>query len=341
MHAKNQLHTEIGHIDIRAFDARPLMQQYERMAFQARNLARASLIYDQMLKDTDCAVILCLAGSLISAGLRKVIYDLVDNNMVDAIVSTGAIIVDQDFFEGLGFKHYIGDPHADDDELMNARIDRIYDTYIDEDELRVCDNTIKEIADELPPRPYSSREFIRYMGAYLAEQKKGEGSVVRRAYEKGVPIFVPAFSDSSAGFGLIEHQYRAAGKPTMSLDSAKDFLELTKVKIEAKTTGLLMIGGGVPKNFAQDTTVAAEILEEEADMHKYAIQITVADERDGGLSGSTLKEAHSWGKVELGTEQMVFAEATLAFPLLASYAYHQGNWKTREEKNFNAFLEKA
>ena len=339
MPKKKILDSVIQHIDIKSFDARPLMGQFESMAFQARNLARACLIYDQMLKDRDCAVILCLAGSLFSAGLKKIVFDLVDNNMVDAIVSTGAIIVDQDFFEGLGFRHYIGSPHADDDELMKAHIDRIYDTYIDEDELRICDNTITEIADELPPRPYSSREFIRYMGVYLAEQKKGDDSVVRRCYEKGVPIFVPAFSDSSAGFGLVEHQFRAGKNPTVSIDSAKDFLELTKVKIEAETTGLLMIGGGVPKNFAQDTTVAAEILGSDADMHKYAVQITVADERDGGLSGSTLKEAHSWGKVEQGAEQMVFAEATLALPLLASYAYHQGNWKTRKEKNFNSFLE--
>lgn len=339
MPTKSPLHTEIEHVDIKSFDATPLIRQYEKMAFQARNLARASYIYDQMLKDTECAVILCLAGSLVSAGLKKVLFDMVDNNMVDAIVSTGAIIVDQDFFEGLGFKHYIGSPHADDDELMNQHIDRIYDTYIDEDQLRICDNTIRDIADELPPRPYSSREFIWYMGKYLAEQKQGEDSVVRRAYEKGVPIFVPAFSDSSAGFGLVEHQYRAGKNPTVSIDSAKDFLELTKIKIGAKTTGLLMIGGGVPKNFAQDTTVAAEILEQEADMHKYAIQITVADERDGGLSGSTLKEAHSWGKVETGAEQMVFAEATLALPLLASYGYHQGNWKNRKANNFNAFLE--
>jgi len=339
MQTKDLLHTEIQHIDIKSFDATPLLKQFELMAFQARNLARASLIYDQMLKDSQCAVILCLAGSLISAGLRKAIYDLVDNNMVDAIVSTGAIIVDQDFFEGLGFKHYIGSPHADDDELMQAHIDRIYDTYIDEDELRICDDTTRDIANSLSPRPYSSREFIWHMGKYLVDNKKGEGSVVRRAYEKGVPIFVPALSDSSAGFGLVEHQYHAGGKPTVSIDSAKDFLELTKIKIEASTTGLLMIGGGVPKNFAQDTTVAAEILGAEVDMHKYAIQITVADERDGGLSGSTLKEAHSWGKVDQGAEQMVFAEATLAFPLLASFAYHQGHWKTRKERNFNAFLD--
>ncbi|UYN92498.1 MAG: deoxyhypusine synthase [Anaerolineales bacterium] len=340
MDKKTLLSQTIEHIDIKSFDPTPLVDQYERMAFQARNLARAARIYDNMLADTECAVILCLAGSLVSAGLKRVIYDLVDNHMVDAIVSTGANVVDQDFFEGLGFKHYMGDPKSDDDALMNLRIDRIYDTYIDEDELRICDDTIKQIADSLPPRPYSSREFIWHMGKYLVDNGKGEGCFVRRAYEVGVPIFVPAFSDSSAGFGLVDHQYRATGG-VVSIDSAKDFLELTKIKIAAGTTGLLMIGGGAPKNFAQDITVAAEILEGEADMHKYAIQITVADERDGGLSGSTLQEAHSWGKVEQESEQMVFAEATLAMPLIAGYAYHKGSWKKRRHKDFNAVLDKS
>jgi deoxyhypusine synthase len=338
MNKKELLKQTIHHFDIKSFNPIPLVDQYEHMAFQARNLARAAHIYDNMLADTECGVILCMAGSLVSAGLKGIIYDLVDNNMVDAIVSTGAIVVDQDFFEGLGFKHYIGDPKSDDDALMNMHIDRIYDTYIDEDELRICDDTIKKIADSLEPRPYSSREFIWHMGKYLVDNKKGEGCFVRRAYEVGVPIFVPAFSDSSAGFGLVDHQYHTKGA-TVSIDSAKDFLELTKIKIEAKTTGLLMIGGGVPKNFAQDITVAAEILEGDADMHKYAIQITVADERDGGLSGSTLQEAHSWGKVEQESEQMVYAEATVAMPLITGYGYHKGNWKKRKAKNFTAFLE--
>jgi deoxyhypusine synthase len=338
MDKKKLLSKTIEHIDIKSFNPIPLVEAYDGMAFQARNLARAARIYDNMLADTGCAVILCLAGSLVSAGLKRVIYDLVDNNMVDAIVSTGAIIVDQDFFEGLGFKHYVGDPKSDDDALMNLHIDRIYDTYIDEDELRICDDTIKLIADSLPARPYSSREFIWNMGKYLVDNKKGEGSFVRRAYELGVPIFVPAFSDSSAGFGLVDHQYHARGA-TVSIDSAKDFLELTKIKLKAGTTGLLMIGGGVPKNFAQDITVAAEILEGEADMHKYAIQITVADERDGGLSGSTLQEAHSWGKVEQESEQMVYGEATVLMPLVTGYAYHKGSWKKRKPQNFNAHLE--
>jgi deoxyhypusine synthase len=331
---------KVQHIDFKSFNAVSIVEQYEKMAFQARNLSRAAKIYDTMIKDKSCGIILCLAGSLFSAGLKKVVYDLIDNNMVDAIVSTGAIIVDQDFFEALGFSHYQGTPFVDDDKLMEQHIDRIYDTYIDEDDLRECDMTIAKIADTLDPKPYSSREFIANMGKYLVDNKLGKDSVVRIAYTKNVPIFVPAFSDCSAGFGLVYHQWQRKNKPTVSIDSVKDFLELTKVKIAAKTTGLFMIGGGVPKNFAQDTTVAAEILGVNADMHKYAVQITVADERDGALSGSTLKEAHSWGKVDNNFEQMVFAEATIAFPLIASYAYHKKGWNKRKPHNFNNLLNK-
>lgn len=334
------LTARIQHLDIKKFDATPLIEQYKNMAFQARNLAHAAEIYTTMLKDSSCSIILCLAGSLFSAGLKKVVFDLIENNMVDAIVSTGANIVDQDFFEGLGFKHYQGSPFSDDNVLFDHHIDRIYDTYINEDELRECDMTIAKIANELPPRPYSSREFIIAMGKYLSEQNIGDDSIVKQAYIKNVPIFVPAFSDCSAGFGLVHHQWHRNNSNTVTIDSVKDFLELTKIKVAAETTGLLMIGGGAPKNFAQDITVAAEIIGAEVDMHKYAIQITVADERDGALSGSTLKEAHSWGKISNDFEQMVFAEATVALPLIASYAYHQQTWKNRHPKNYNTLLNK-
>ena len=323
--------TPIAHIDIKAFDPRPLVQAMERMAFQARNLNRAARIYDMMLAESECGVILTLAGSLVSAGLRQVVVDLVRHNMVDAIVSTGANIVDQDFFEALGFKHYLGSVTLDDNQLRDLAIDRIYDTLIDEDQLRVCDQTIGGIADSLEPRPYSSREFIQEMGRYLQARDLGEDSIVRAAFEKGVPIFCPAFSDCSAGFGFVMHQVARPGK-CMTLDSARDFLELTRVKLAFQDTGLLMIGGGVPKNFAQDTVVAAELLGHEAPMHKYAIQLTVADERDGALSGSTLKEASSWGKVSTTYEQMVYGEATITFPLLAGYAFHQGSWARRPER---------
>lgn len=341
MKKKSLLKAKVEHIDITAFNAVPILEQYANTAFQAKNISRAADIYDTMLADKKCSIILCLAGSLFSAGLKKIVHTMVENNMVDAIVSTGAIIVDQDFFEALGFSHYQGSPLADDSELVNIGIDRIYDTYIDENQLRICDNKIKDIADSMKPGPYSSREFIKAMGDYLIDKGKGEDSVVRAAREKGVPIFVPAFSDSSAGFGLVYHQWEDEGNPKVTIDSVKDFLELTKVKIASKDTGLLMIGGGVPKNFAQDITVAADVIGKKVHMHKYAVQITVADERDGGLSGSTLKEAHSWGKVDKGAEQLVFSEATIAFPLLASYAYHKGSWKKRKLRDFNSLLDKG
>lgn len=329
----------VKHIDIKSFDTTNLVNQMGGTAFQARNLYRASKIYEMMLNDKDCLVYLTLAGSLISAGMKGIVVDLLKNNMVDAIVSTGANIVDQDFLEALGFKHYQGSQFVDDNELRGLMIDRIYDTYIDEEDLRVCDMTVAEIANSLPPRAYSSREFIQEMGKYLVDNNKGEDSIIRTAYEMGIPIFCPAFSDSSAGFGLVHHQYNTKGE-VVSIDSAKDFLELTKTKIEVGTSGIFMLGGGVPKNFIQDVVVAAEVLGIDAEMHKYAIQITVADERDGGLSGSTLKEASSWGKVETTYEQMIFAEVTLALPLIASYAYHSKAWEGRSSRRLNDSLNK-
>jgi deoxyhypusine synthase len=330
---KDLLKEIIQHIDIKEHNVVPLVESMEKMAFSARDLNRAAQIYDMMLKDKECAVILTLAGSLFSAGLKKIVHDLIANNMVDAIVSTGAIMVDQDFFEALGFKHYIGSPYTDDNMLRDLHIDRIYDTYIDEDELRICDDTTAEIFDSLEPRPYSSRELLWHFGKYLEDNggPKVDDSVVYAAYKNNVPIFVPAFSDCSAGFGFIVHQTKNP-ENHVSLDSAKDFLELTKIKLANRETGIFMVGGGVPKNFTQDIVVAADILQEDAPMHKYAIQITVADVRDGALSSSTLKEASSWGKVETTYEQMVYSEATLALPLIAGYAYHKGSWKAREKK---------
>ena len=330
---KELLKQKIKHIDIKSFNSIPLIESFDDMSFQSRNLARACKIYDTMLKDKDCTIILCLVGSLISAGLKNVIVDLIKNKMIDVIVSSGAIVVDQDFFEGLGFNHYRGFVQADDDQLRKLRIDRIYDTFIDEEDLRVCDMTTKEIADKMKPGVYSSREFIQEMGKYLKEKGKNSESFVLEAYNNDVPIFCPAFSDSSAGFGLVFHQTEK--KQHISIDSVKDFRELTQIKIKSKETGILMIGGGVPKNFVQDTVIAADILGVDVPMHKYAIQLTIADERDGALSGSTLKEANSWGKVDSGLEQMVYGEATITLPILASYVYHKGSWKERKTKKLN------
>jgi len=335
---KKLLKETVKHIDIKKIDTSELVNSYSEMSFSARDLARASEIYDKMLSDKKTSVWLTIAGSTSAAGCMQIYVDLVKNNMVDVIVATGASIVDMDFFEALGFHHYKGTPFINDSLLRDSYIDRIYDTFIDEKELQVCDKTIEKIANSLEPRPYSSREFIKEMGRYLTKNSKKKDSLVQVAFEHNVPIFCPAFSDSSAGFGLILHQWKNPEKH-ISIDSAKDFLELTKIKIKSKESGLLMIGGGTPKNFAQDTVVAAEVLRFNVPVHKYAIQITVADVRDGACSSSTLKEASSWGKVSTTYEQMVFAEATMALPILASYAYKKGNWKKRDKKEFSKIFE--
>ncbi|EKY25730.1 deoxyhypusine synthase [Brevundimonas diminuta] len=331
------LATTVEHVDITSFDARPIIDSMRKMSFSSRDTARAADIFSMALEDETCSPWLILAGSTSAGGCMHVYRDMVQFNMIDAVVATGASIVDMDFFEALGYKHYQAAGPVDDNILRDNYIDRIYDTYIDEEELQACDHAIYEIANRLEPRGYSSREFIWEMGKWLSEgNAKKPGSLIQTAYEKGVPIFCPAFVDSSAGFGLVKHQKERAkaGKPYMMIDAIADFRELTDIKIAAGTTALFMVGGGVPKNFAQDTVVCAEILGEDAEMHKYAVQITVADVRDGACSSSTLQEAASWGKVSTTYEQMVYAEATTVVPLIGSDAYHRDSWKKREPRQW-------
>ncbi len=333
------LNEVIEHIDIKSIDSTPIIDAMRKMSFTSRDTANATDIYMKMLGEKGCTNILTLAGSTSAAGCMQVYVDMVKNKMVDVVVATGASIIDMDFFEALGFKHYKGSTEISDVTLRELYVDRIYDTFIDEEELQNCDNTIKIIADSLERRPYSSREFIYEIGKWLVKNSKKKDSLIQACYENGVPIFCPAFSDSSAGFGLVKHQVDNPDNH-VTIDSVRDFWELTQIKIAAKTTGLMMIGGGTPKNFAQDTVVCAEILGHDVDMHKYAVQITVADVRDGACSSSTLKEACSWGKVSIAHEQMVYAEATTVIPLIASYAYHSGIWKEREFKNWNKLFQK-
>jgi len=339
---KELLSTEVKHFDITAHDTRDIIKAYEKMSFSARDLARATRIWELMLKDKETAVILSLAGSTSAAGCMQVYVDMVKHNMVDAIVATGASIIDMDFLEALGYKHYQGSPREDDARLRRLYIDRIYDTYIDEDELQECDLTITEIANGLEGRPYSSQEFIWEMGKWMKKNTKRikkKNSLIAACYEHNVPIFVPAFSDCSAGFGLVKHQVENPDAH-LTIDSVKDFHDLTKIKLDSGNTGVIYIGGGVPKNFTNDTVVCAEVLGYEVPMHKYTLQLTVADERDGALSGSTLEEAHSWGKVGLTYEQMVYTEASATLPLMAGAVYHGNTWKKRKPRNYTTMLQK-
>lgn len=331
---KTLLNNPVQHIDITTFDTTKIINSMKDMSFTARETASAADIVSRMINDKDCTIILTIAGSTSAAGCMKIYSDMIKYNMADVVVATGAAIVDMDFFEALGYRHYRGSQWVDDAMLRELYIDRIYDTYINEEELQICDATVKNIAGNLEPRPYSSREFIVRMGEYLQQNAKKKNSLIQVAHEHNVPVFCPAFSDSSAGFGLVMHQHENPDR-YVSIDSVRDFYELTQIKISAPVSGLFMIGGGVPKNFAQDTVVCAELLGKEVPKHKYAVQITVADVRDGACSSSTLREAASWGKVDTIYEQMVYAEATAVLPLIASYIYHKGDWKKRDRRNWS------
>jgi len=316
MEKKDLLKDVVEHIDIKKYDSTELINAMRKMSFTSRDTARAADILCQMIAEKDCTNILTIAGSTSAAGCMQVYVEMVRNKMVDAVVSTGASIIDMDLFEALGYKHYIGTKEnvIPDTKLRELYIDRIYDTFIDEEELQACDQATCDVAD-------------------TGVKKE---SLIQTCYECGVPIFCPAFSDSSAGFGIGKHQWlrKKAGKPYVSIDSVADFLELTEIKMNSPQSGLFMVGGGTPKNFAQDTVVCAEILGVEVPMHKYAIQITVADVRDGACSSSTLLEAGSWGKVSEELQQMVYAEGTTVIPAIVSYAYHNAPWREREYKNW-------
>src|SRR3569833_477182 len=236
------LSSPVEHIDITKFDARPIVDAMGKMSFTSRDLSRAANIYNTMLKDPECSIILVIAGSTSAGGCMDLYAELVRSNMVAAIVATGATIVDMDFFEALGHKHFQSNEIPDDDTLRSLFIDRIYDTYIDEEKLQDCDHTIGAIANSLEPRAYSSRAFIREMGKWLSDgNAKKPGSLVQLAYEHDVPNFCPAFVDSSAGFGLVKHQVDAmkAGKPYLVLDAIVVFCVLFVLLFLVGSFGLL------------------------------------------------------------------------------------------------------
>ncbi|HUX67953.1 MAG TPA: deoxyhypusine synthase family protein [Terriglobales bacterium] len=316
------LHTRVRPVDFdQVSTVADLVGAMRGASIQARNLGLCAEVLDNLYADPDRpTVLLGLAGPLIAAGLRKVLRDLVAGGFVDVIVSTGAILY-QDIYQARGFGHYAGDPNANDAELRDLLIDRIYDTYVDEEKFMETDTWLGYIADELPPGNYSSRAYMEFVGGKLDDDQ----SIVATAARRGVPMFVPALNDSSIGIGLTHHYHRAtkAGKPKIAIDSIRDNYELTQIVVQSKKTAALYIAGGVPKNYINDSVVMAYIFEEEKG-HSYALQLTTDVPHWGGLSGSTLKEAMSWGKIQpKATTAMCFVEPSVSLPLLAGYAFQR------------------
>ena len=313
------LNKQIEHISYEKLkNTIPLIDAFSKSSFQARKLGKGAKLYKKELEN-GTTIIWSLAGSIFSAGLRELVIESIRKNLVDCLVCTGALF-EQDMLEALGHKHYAQTSKEDDGKLQSLLIDRIYDHLIDELELQHVDLTYKKIAKEMTPGNYSSREFMYECGKWLSKAKTAKDSVMLAAFEMNIPIFIPALNDCSIGIGLAMNQ--AESDEGISIDSIKDLREIAMMKNICGKSGIIIVGGGVPKNYSQDSVVMAEMLGYNVEKHKFGIQISTADPRDGGLSGSTLKEAISWGKNDQEMEEiMIWGEASVYFPLLLSYVH--------------------
>ncbi len=292
-----------------------LLEAMAKTGFQGRKLGEAFLAWKSMLRDEGCVVFFGMSGAMVPAGMRRVVAYLIEHRLVDVVVTTGANVF-HDIHEALGGRHYLGSPHADDALLFRHGIDRIYDVFAREEEFRSVDRLIAELSTELSEeREYSSREVVAFLGEKLLERGAAKDSIVVAAYRRGVPVFVPALGDSSVGIALT--LARRQGH-RVAVNQIKDVDEITQIVEQAERTGVVYIGGGVPKNFIQQTEVVASILGIDKGGHDYAVQFTTDAPHWGGLSGCTFEEAVSWGKVSPYSKKVqCFVDATIALPIVA------------------------
>jgi deoxyhypusine synthase len=328
---KSLLKEPVESIDLeKVITIKDLVETWKNGGIQSRSIAECASVYENMLLDKDRpTVMLGLCGALIAGGLRKVISDMISKGIVDVVVSTGAILY-QDYYAAQGFRHYKGTPYADDERLHDLYIDRIYDSYVDEIGFVDCDTKISEFSTKLEPRNYSTREFLYQMGATL----KDEDSILYNAYRYGVPVFCPAIADSSIGIGLAGYfrWAKSEGKPTFTLDVMKDNYEIAQIVLRSKKTGSIYVGGGVPKNYINDAAVMLDYTKG----HSYAFQITADAPHWGGLTGSTLDEAKSWGKVaKKAIRSTAYSEVTIALPLIVGYILQKGVHEGRSRLKFS------
>jgi len=316
MMKKEYLKQKIKHLNLE--ETHSIGQLIEAMAYtsyQSRNLAYCYQVFKNMITDHDRPTIfLGLAGAMVPGGMRKIVRDMIAYKMIDVLVSTGANLY-HDFCEAVGVPHYLGTEHANDLELRDFHIDRVYDTFLDEDELMKVDSLIYKITEQFEPKVYSTREYLYKLGSCLSD----ENSILYSASKFGVPVFCPALNDSSIGLALSKYylEKKNANQPKLIIDPIRDLVELTQIKMKSKKTGVIFIGGGVPKNYVQQLSVNLEILGIPHEGHHYAIQITTDDPKWGGLSGCTFKEAKSWGKfTKAAYNSTVYVDATIGLPLL-------------------------
>ena len=306
----------------------PISELLDRMggaSFQGRNLSLARDVWKRMLSG-HTTIFMGLAGALVPAGMRKLLVHIIQNRWTDCLVSTGANLF-HDIHETLGNHHWRGSHQADDRQLKEAGIDRIYDTFAVEQEFRETDEYIADFTATLDQdRPYSTREFLNLLGRSLctdlgspsAKQSNGtQTGILSSAFEAGVPVYCPAIGDSSIGIAVAWGRYK--GDNNLNFDIVADVLETAKIVIHSQSTGVIYLGGGTPKNFIQQTEVTASIMGENVSGHRYALQVIADPPHWGGLSGCTFAEAQSWGKIAVDASAVtVYCDVTIALPIIAA-----------------------
>ena len=316
-----------------------LVNGFSDTSFQARKIAECVDIYGEMLDRNHgkpMTIFMGLSGSVIAAGLRKVISDMIRLRFVDVLVTTGAVVY-QDFYQSMGYGHYRGDPRTDDNMLHSHMIDRIYDTYVDEEKFRECDIKIGRIMEGTGGGRFSTRQFLSILGEHCLHERD---SILGNAYKEGVPIYCPAISDSSIGIGLATAFKRGreegvSVEDMFSVDTVRDNYEMAQIVNRSSSTGAIYLGGGVPKNYINDSIVMADMMFPGEFGHDLAFQITMDREQWGGLSGSTLSEAKSWGKIdEKATHSMVHIELSVGLPLIAGAVFELKGWRRRKGPQF-------
>jgi len=300
-----------------AKDVSELAESMRYIGFQGRMLAAVVDVWSKMLKKENNVIWLGLAGAMVPAGMRRIISHLIRRRMIDVLVSTGANLY-HDTFEALGGHHYLGSAHANDVQLRKNRVDRIYDIFADEDRFYRLDVWIqKKFAPMLVDNyPYSSREILHELGKMLQDKAKEKESIVLSAYNAKIPIFCPAFGDSSLGFSIM---FANRMGRSIQVDYLKDVHESSLITQKAPKTGVIYLGGGVPKNFIQQTAVIASYQTRHDRSHDSAIQITTDMPIWGGLSGCTFEEAQSWGKIGPRAKMAVcYSDITIALPIVVN-----------------------
>ena len=327
------LQQPVQHLDLKGTKSLlDLVQAFQHTSFQSRNVFKCFEVFRKMLGDPTCIIFVGLSGAMIPGGMRKVIRDMIEMKLIDVIVSTGANIF-HDLFESSGYRHYVGSEEGDDDALRKHRIVRVYDALMDDQEINQVIHLLSKVPDELKEKVVSSRRYLEVLGRRI----KDEGSILKAASRYGVPVFIPALSDSSIGIGLtfLHHQKKAPSEGIL-IDQIRDSFEIAQLKKIASVTGAIYIGGGVPKNYIQQLGPVSELLFQKESGHRYAFQITTDDPKWGGLSGCTFEEAKSWGKIEKRSSYAaVYMDATVALPLLVGAVLQEGKvYRKRKRRRF-------